>query len=275
MNVMPVAFCPPFAEQATFEFLGRRCAVTDLSHLIAEDDPTFPGHQRPLLWQHLSHEETQRLGLAKPPYSYQVVGFTLCDHSSTHVDAINHVVDRPDARSIDQLPLQWFMAPAVWLDFAWKGPSSYITREDVDRELARTGVRIRPQSVVLYHTGWYRKYRTDRFGYIREYPGLDRGATEYLNDLGAVSIGADAPSIDSWREVAEVRVQPAHIVCREREILNIENLANVDKIPAHAFWFVGLPLKLSGGSGSPFRGVALVDLGPEGGDVAKNEQRGG
>jgi len=89
-----VAFCPPFADQTTLEFLGRRCNVTDLSHAIAPDDPTFPGHQHTLIWRHLTHEETQRLGLTKPPYSYQVVGFTLCDHSSTHVDAINHIVDR-------------------------------------------------------------------------------------------------------------------------------------------------------------------------------------
>ena len=257
-----IAECPPLETQVTMDFLGRRCTVTDLSHTIAPDDPTFPGHQRTLLWQHLTHQETQRLGLTKPPYSYQVVGFTLCDHSSTHVDAINHIVDRPDARAIDELPLQWFMTPAVWLDFAWKEPSSYITREDVERELERVDAQIQPQSVVLYHTGWYRKYRIDRFAYIRDYPGLDRAATEYLNDLGAISIGADAPSIDSWHEVASRREQPAHIVCREREILNMENLANVDQIPSHTFWFVGLPLKIKRGSGSPFRGVAIVDHGP-------------
>jgi kynurenine formamidase len=50
------------------------------------------------------------------------------------------------------------------------------------------------------------------------------------------------------------------MVCREREILNIENLANVDRIPRHAFWFCGLPLKLRDATGSPFRGVALVEL---------------
>ncbi|TAK22806.1 MAG: cyclase family protein [Chloroflexota bacterium] len=255
---MTRAYCPPFAEQTRLEFLGRGCHATDLSHAISVDDPTFVGHQRTLIWQHLTHEETQRIGLTRPPYSYQVVGFTLCDHSSTHVDAINHVVDRPDARSVDHLPLQWFMAPGVWLDFAWKEPNTYIAAGDVDREFDRTGARVRPQSVVLYHTGWYRKFHTDRFAYIRDYPGLDRGATERLNDLGAISIGADAPSIDAWREVSEVKVQPAHVVCREREILNIENLANVNRIPAHEFWFIGLPLKIRGGSGSPFRGVALV-----------------
>jgi kynurenine formamidase len=259
---MQRADCPAFAEQTTIELLGRRCSVTDLSHVIAPDDPTFVGHQRTLVWQHLSHEETQQVGLAKPPYSYQVFGFTLCDHSSTHVDAINHIVDRPDARSVDQLPLEWLMAPAVWLDFSHQEPNSYITAADVDRAIDRAGVALRPRSVVLYHTGWYRKFRPDRFGYIRDYPGLDRGATEHLNDLGAISIGADAPSIDAWIEVARVKVQPAHIVCREREILNMENLANVDRIPSHAFWFVGLPLKIKGGSGGPFRGLALVDQGP-------------
>ena len=41
-------------------------------------------------------------------------------------------------------------------------------------------------------------------------------------------------------------------------MLNIENLANVDLIPKHEFWYCGLPLKLKGASGSPFRGVAIV-----------------
>jgi kynurenine formamidase len=256
---MSEATCPPYREQTTLTFLGKRCSVTDLSHTISPDDPTFPGHQRTVMWNHLTHEETIRLGLTKAPYSYQVTGFTMCDHSSTHVDAINHVVSEPGGRSVDVLPLEWCMAPGVWFDFSWKEPNAYITRDDVAAAVEQTGVRLQPESVALYYTGWYHKYRS-RFEYIRDYPGLDRAATEYLNDLGAISIGADAPSIDSWREVAEVKVQPAHIVCRERKILNIENLANVDTIPAHAFWFVGLPLKFRGGTGSPFRSVALVEM---------------
>ncbi|MHB1007467.1 MAG: cyclase family protein [Chloroflexota bacterium] len=256
---MGKAFCPPYATQSEMEFLGRQVTVTDLSHVRSAEDPTFFGHQRAVLWNHLTHEETIRLGLTKAPYSYRVVGFTLCDHSSTHVDAINHVVDEPDARSIDQLPLQWFMTPGVWFDYSYKQPNDYITKEDIDRELKRTGVRIKAQSVVLYYTGWYHKYRTDKYGYVRDYPGLDREAIEYLSELGAICIGADAPSIDSWREVTQVKDQPAHMVCREREILNIENLANVDKIPKHEFWYVGLPLKLKNGTGSPFRGVAITE----------------
>ena len=257
MLTLKKAFCPPFKLQTSFNFMGIDCIVTNLSHTISTEDPTFVGHQITLIWSHLTHEETQKMGLTKPPYSCKVVGFTMCDHSNTHVDAINHVVNEPDARAINELPLEWFMAPAVWFDFSHKSPNSYITRSDIEEAIAATGVTIQPQSVVLYYTGWYKKWKRP-FEYIKNYPGLDRGAIEYLNDLGAISIGADAPSIDSYNEVAVVKEQPAHIVCREREILNLENMAQVDLIPSHEFWFVGLPLKIKGGSGSPLRCVAIV-----------------
>ncbi len=256
---MKKAFCPEFKIQTEMYFMGKKCIVTDLSHPLSTEDPTFVGHQKTLLWEHLSHEETQQLGLTKPPYSYKVTGITICDHSGTHVDAINHVVNSPDAKSIDQLPLEWFMAPGVWFDFSYKEPNAYITRKDVEEAIEKTGVTIKPQSVVLYHTGWYKKWN-NRFEYIRNYPGVDREAMEFLVDSGAVIVGADAPSIDSYYEVKTVMVQPGHIVCREREVLNIENLANVDLIPKHEFWYVGLPLKFKGGTGSPFRGVAIVPV---------------
>jgi len=252
-----LAFRPPKKLQTTMDFMGQTCIVTDLSHDLSPEDPTFVGHQRTLMWEHLTHDETQKMGLTKPPYSYKVTGFTMCDHSGTHVDAINHVLDEPDAPSIDMLPMEWFMAPGVWFDFSHKEPNSYITKEDIEREIERTGVTIKPQSVFLYHTGWYKKWG-DRYEYIKNYPGVERTAMEFLTDLGVVIVGADAPSIDSYNEVKVVMEQPAHIVCRERQMLNIENLANVDMIPKHEFWYCGLPLKLKNASGSPFRGVAIV-----------------
>lgn len=254
---MKKAICPPFSLQTEMNFMGQNCIVTDLSHTISIDDPTFIGHQRTLIWNHLSHEETIEMGLTKPPYSYKVVGFTMCDHSNTHVDAINHVVNEPDARAINQLPLEWFMTSGVWFDFSHKEPQSYITYTDIEDAIAKTGVQIQPQSIALIYTGWYKKWKQPS-EYVKNYPGLDRSAMEYLNDLGVISVGADAPSIDSYYEVAVRKDQPAHIVCREREILNMENLAHIDKIPEHAFWFIGLPLKIQGGSGSPFRGLAIV-----------------
>jgi kynurenine formamidase len=255
---MKKAYCPPLRLQTKMNFMGHAVTVTDLSQGISPTDPTFAGHQRVVMWDHLTHEETPGLGLTKLPYSYRVVAFTMCDHTSSHVDAINHIVNEPGARAVDGLPFEWVMMPGVWFDFAYKEPNSYITKADVDQALQKTGVTIQPQSIVLYHTGWYKKWG-QRFEYVKNYPGVDREAIEYLNDLGAVAVGADAPSIDSYYEVATVKVQPGHLVCREREILNLENMANIDLIPKHAFWYVGLPLKLRNATGSPIRAVALTE----------------
>ncbi len=252
------AHCPEYSVQGEMKILGKDCIVTDLSQNIAMDNPTFPGHLRTVIWNHLTMEETIRLGYTKEPYCYRVTGFLMCDHTSTHVDSINHIVDSPEARSVDKLPLSWTMTPGVWFDFSHKPPNSYITLEDVKRAMDLTGVKIQPDSVAIYYTGWSKKWDSP-YEYIRDYPGMNRGAMEYLVDQGVICVGADAPSIDSYAEVKSIMIQPAHIVCREQEILNIENLGRVDLVPRHEFFFVGLPLKIKGATGSPIRVVAITE----------------
>lgn len=251
------AHCPTFKEQTEVRIFGDTYIVTDLSHEISPNIPTLPGHLKTVMWRLLSHEDCIKSGLTKEPYSYQTTGIILCDHTSTHVDALNHVGLAQDARSIDKLPFEWFITPGVWLDFSHKGPNAYITRTDIEEVIKKTEVKINPQSTVLINTGWYIKW-SSQWEYAKNYPGLDRSATEYLNDLGAINIGVDAFSTDSYYEVTQRKEQPMHMVCREREIMNMENLKNIDKIPKHEFWFIGLPLKLVGATGSPIRAVALT-----------------
>jgi kynurenine formamidase len=38
----------------------------------------------------------------------------------------------------------------------------------------------------------------------------------------------------------------------------IENLTGIDRIPAHRFEFVGMPLPLEGSSASPIRAIAIT-----------------
>ena len=49
------------------------------------------------------------------------------------------------------------------------------------------------------------------------------------------------------------------MMCRERGVLNVENLRNIDLIPNRSFTFVGLPLRIRNGCGSPIRAVALTE----------------
>ena len=66
-------------------------------------------------------------------------------------------------------------------------------------------------------------------------------------------VGIDAPSID--REPYKV-----HRLLLERGIVIYENLADLGKLLGCAgFTFMGLPLKISGGSASPVRAIAVVE----------------
>jgi kynurenine formamidase len=52
----------------------------------------------------------------------------------------------------------------------------------------------------------------------------------------------------------------AHQICGERGITHMEGLFNLDKLVGRGrFRFVGFPLKIRGGSGSPIRAVAIFE----------------
>ena len=53
---------PIFQNSDRNKFYGQKCIVTDLSHDISKDDPVFVGHQKTIMWDHLTHEETQKWG---------------------------------------------------------------------------------------------------------------------------------------------------------------------------------------------------------------------
>ncbi len=250
--------CPLPTIHSKIEFFGKTYTTTDLSNEIGNENPTFKGHQRTVVWQHLTHEETQKFGLTNPPYSYEVMAFTMCGHTSTHCDSISHVVPEDGARPIDQTPINWHMTPGIWLDFRNKESNTYITKAEIEAQMDKEGLSIKPSSVFLFCSGQYKKYDSP-FGYIKDYPGIDEEASHWLADSGVIAIGADAFSIDSYYEVSTRMVQPAHIMCRERGILNIESLRNIDLIPKREFFFVGLPLKIKNGCGSPIRAVAITE----------------
>jgi kynurenine formamidase len=93
--------------------------------------------------------------------------------------------------------------------------------------------------------------------WLLQYPGIGEAAMLWMADRGVVNIGVDSPSIDSSAEMKN-KNYPAHRVCRERKILNTENLAHLDKVVGKRFDFIGFPLLIRKGTGSPIRAVAVL-----------------
>lgn len=226
--------------------------IIDLSQEIYSGMPVYPGHLKTVIWTHMSHEECQRqLGTG---FSYETRGILLCDHGPTHIDSISHLSRDPDAESVDQLALDKCITSGVCIDVSDIERKTQFGRKKIDDELAKYGQEIKSGDTVLFYTAHY-----DRFygqpEYMTDYPGLNREATEYIIDRGAVNFGVDSPSPDMWYD----KSYPCHSVCAERRITHIENLCNLDKLIGKRFTFIALPLKIREGTGSPLRAVAILD----------------
>jgi kynurenine formamidase len=226
--------------------------IVDLSQEIYTGMPVYPGHMKTVIFTHVSHEESARqIGT---DFSYHASGLLMCDHGPTHIDSVSHLSPDPDAPSVDEIPLEYCITPAICLDVSDVERQTQFGPDKIEAELDRWGLDIRPGDTVLFYTGHYERfYGTPE--YATHQPGLTREATEYIIDKGAVNFGVDNTSPDMFLD----KTYPCHIVCREREITHVENLCNLDKLVGKRFTFIALPLKIRDGTGSPVRAVAILD----------------
>ena len=252
-----------YRDEVELELLGRRVRLLELSREISMTMPIYPGHVKVAFWDHLTHEEVRRLRL--PPDSpfrgYGVKGIVMCDHVSTHVDAVWHFnPDRPDL-TIDRLPWEHLITPAAWIDLSAVWPERHVTVAHVRQALDGAGVTLRPGMTLLYYTGAAELW-DEPYSYQRDYPGLDSEASEWLLEQGIVNLCTDAASTDTPSDLA----YPNHRTHAEHCVIHTEIVANIERIPMHQGFYVGFfPLRFVGGTGSPARAIALWEVEGESG----------
>ncbi len=197
---------------------------------------------------------------------------TACSHNGTHVDAPFHYYPTcggERARTIDELPLEWFFSDGVVLDFSSKPSGGLIEPEDLERELARIGYRIKPFDIVMIRTDADRLWGSA--GYFDAGAGVTAAATRWLIARGVRVMGTDAWGWDQpfWamRERFLATKDPAviweaHRVGRDLEYCQIEKLANLSELPRpFGFKVSCFPVKLKGGSAGWSRVVAIFQYG--------------
>jgi kynurenine formamidase len=191
-------------------------------------------------------------------------------HHGTHVDAPWHYgpmcAGRP-ARTIEELPLEWFVAPGVRLDLRDKPAGATISPADLQGALHTAGHELAPREIVLVWTGADAHW--GHAEYLDCYCGLDEQATRWLLDRGVKVIGTDAWSLDRparamARDFARTRdpavLWPAHFVGRDREYCQIEKLAHLGELPGATGYTVAcFPVAVRRGSAGWTRAVAIVD----------------
>ena len=233
--------------------------IIDLSQEIFTDAPRFPGHPPTKLEWVATHEGAADAPVQSKDITYAAMMLHMCDHGPTHVDSITHIDERDSAPSIDQSPLTNFLTPAIGLDFTGMvEPKEEISLELLQSELDKHNLTPPKDGTVLFTGGHYRRTFPNE-AYVTDYPGLSRECGEFLyRECGVINIGQDAPSIEAGKNAAELRF-PCHVLCRELQRHNTENLANIEEVGGKEFTYIGLPLKIREGSGSPIRAVAVMN----------------
>jgi kynurenine formamidase len=228
----------------------------DLSPTISIGMPRWPTHPAVDIDQAITHERD----------GYFCQTLTLGEHTGAHVDAPAHIHGNMMDHTVEAIPVNKLIAPTKTFDLRAYGlkPGQLATAQML-ASLDRWSTPLQAGEIALLNFGWYERF-WDLDPHCRWYsentPGLSEDACEWLADRGILAAGSDTVAFDIALVNGEAtHGAPAHQKYLLPQDINIiECLANLDKMPEHGY-FIALPLKIKGGSGSPLRPIGL-DLGP-------------
>ena len=205
--------------------------------------------------------------------------FTFGGHTGTHLDAIGHIskggkllggIEAASVQdyqkgltklSIEETPP--IIARGVLLDIPRlkeievlnKGYP--VSKKDLQETIRLEGIKIEKGDVVLIRTGWARYWdEPDLFNDPEGVPGLTLDAAHFLAGEEIRLTGSDTGAY----EVLPTKSFEVHVFflaekgIQIMEMLNLEDLAR-NKI--YSFFFIVIPLRIRGGTGSPIRPIAI------------------
>ena len=222
--------------------------VVDLTHTYDGAFPTFDGNPGILYEEAVNFEQN----------GYQLWKLTIFEHTGTHIDAPLHF--SKDGTSVAELEPASLVCPLCIIDIKAKAAedaNAMVEAEDIEAWISTNG-DIPEGACVAMNSGWAPKvteeaYRNTPDGNFA-FPGFAKGATDMLLEMGAGSIGVDTLSLDPGNS-ADFAV---HFSWLPAGRFGIENLANLDELPATgATLFVGAP-KHAKGTGGPARVMAVM-----------------
>ncbi|HKA42788.1 MAG TPA: cyclase family protein [Burkholderiales bacterium] len=230
-------------------------------------DLTHPFNDRTIYWPTSpSTFKLQRLAYGDTSGGFFFAANSFCapEHGGTHLDAPIHFAQ--GGRTSDAIPLEQLVAPAVVIDVSKQAaadPDYRLTRDDVIGFERRHG-RIKAGAIVLLRTGWSR-FWPDRKMYLGDdtpgdasklrFPSYGADAAKLLvEDRKVGMLGVDTASIDYGRSDDFI----VHRIATAQNVGGLENLANLEELPAVGATVIALPMKIEGGSGGPVRAIALV-----------------
>ena len=229
-------------------------------------DLTHPFDETTIYWPTARHFQLEVVAHGETPggWWYEANNFCAAEHGGTHMDAPAHFAE--GHWSADQVPLDRLVGPAVVIDLGAqvaRDRNAMLRVQDLEADEARNG-RIPDGSIVLVRTGWSR-YWPDPATYLGTavpgdtahlyFPGVSGEAATWLVTRRRIrAVGIDTASIDRGQS----RDFRAHRAFTSANVPIFENLTALEMVPVRGATFIGLPMKIRGGSGGPLRAIAAL-----------------
>jgi kynurenine formamidase len=215
-----------------------------------------------------------------PPFSREVISkyddkgpawfwnvFTCGEHAGSHFDAPTHWVTGKDKLSVDQIPATDFVGEAIVIDLTEDSKTNADRLLEVDDILnfEKEYGKIPAHSWVVHKTGWA-NYAQDAEKFFNlgddgmpHTPGPSAAAVTFLIEERDVlgfcteTVGTDAGIAGTFDPM-----YPCHNLMQGAGKYGLTQLNNLDKLPPRGAVIIALPLKITDGSGSPVRPIAIV-----------------
>jgi kynurenine formamidase len=197
----------------------------DLTLSLDNHTPVFPGSIKPKIIQ-LTTIDTKG-------YNEQKIMFST--HVSTHIDAPRHML--ASAKTLTDYDIDTFVGDAILIDV--RGQKT-ITADLTD---------VYAKDIVFFYTGHSQHIHEPT--YFSSNPVLSTKTALALIDRQIKIVGFDTFSPDN---------EPYHIhkLLFQHDILIVENLMHLDRLPTGRFRCYILPLKIQDADGAPCRVVAQI-----------------
>src|SRR6266496_586710 len=199
-------------------------------------------------------------------YYYAANNFAAAEHGGTHLDAPVHFAE--GRHTTDQIPVTELIGPAVVVDLRpdveRAGPDYRVPVAALEAWERLHGA-VPESAIVLFLTGWGSRW-PDRARYLGttrtgaaavpelHFPGIAPETARWLVARRVHAVGLDTPSLDYGQSTTF----DVHQILFAADIPGLENVANLDRLPASGSFVVALPMKIGGGSGGPVRIVAWI-----------------
>ena len=256
LDVKRSALVLVFAAMLPAAFPIDPAKVVDLTHSFDANTiywPTEKGFQ----W------EKEIWGKTEGGYFYASGKFAGAEHGGTHLDSPIHFAE--GKQTVDQLTVQQLIGPAIVIDVAAacaKNADYLASPADIAAWEKAHGT-IPAGSIVLFRTGWSARWPdkkrymgTDKAGDVAglHFPGIALASANALLGRRIRAVGIDTASID-YGQSKDFLV---HRTLYGAGVYGLENIADLEKLPATGATLIALPMKIAGGTGAPVRVIAIL-----------------